>query len=38
MTVTGTQYGGYASSFVTKNGGSLTAGQLVDYYYGSTPS
>ena len=35
MTVTGTQYAGYASSFVVENGGSLSAAQLVDYYYGS---
>ena len=32
MTVTGTVYGGYGSPFVIENGGSLTAGQLVDYY------
>ena len=32
MTVTGTVYGGYASPFVIENGGSLTAGQLVDYF------
>jgi hypothetical protein len=32
MTVTGTVYGGYGSPFVIENGGSLTAGQIVDYY------
>ena len=31
MAVTGTLNGGYASQFVMENGGSLSAGQLVDY-------
>ena len=31
MAVTGTLNGGYASQFVMENGGSLNAGQLVDY-------
>ena len=35
MTVTGAFNGGYGSPFVMKNGGSLTAVQIVDYYYGT---
>ena len=32
MAVTGTLNGGYGSQFVMENGGSLSAGQLVDYF------
>ena len=35
LTGTGTLNGGYGSAFVMKNGGSLSAAQIVDYYYGS---
>ena len=35
MAVTGAFYGGYGSAFVMKNGGSLSAAEIVDYYYGS---